>query len=98
MKRPISIINRDLNLYYGIMNETTIKIDQILEIKILPKEIEYNEKRRKFSFLDTPNILIKLKKENTLNGLYGIKKKFSEIGIYVDNPTEFQKTIQESKP
>ncbi|WP_299530180.1 hypothetical protein [Ulvibacterium sp.] len=95
MKRPISITDGKLHLYYGIMNETVIDIKQIETIEITSKEIDYNKGTKKFSFLDSPNIMIKLKKEGTLNGLYGMKRKFSAIGVYVDKPTEFNNALQQ---
>lgn len=94
IKRPISIENNKLNLYYGIMNEAIIDIQQISSIEITSKDIEFNKEMRKFSFLDSPNIIVKLKNENTMNGLYGMRRKFKSLALYVDNTAEFKKQIE----
>ncbi len=94
IKRPISIENSKLNLYYGIMNEAIIDLQQISSIEITSKDIEFNKEIRKFSFLDSPNIIVKLKNENTMNGLYGMKRKFKSLALYVDNPGDFKNQIE----
>jgi len=93
LKRPISIENGKLFLRHGIMTETTIDIKDIESIALTSKDVELNKETRKLSFLgelESHNVLIKLKKENTLTGLYGIKRKFINIVLYVDNKIEFK--------
>jgi len=95
-KRPISIENNNLYLRYGIMNEATIVLKEIDSIEISSKDIELNKKTRKLSFLgelESHNIIIRLKKENTLIGLYGIKKKFKVLALHIDNKYEFKNQI-----
>ena len=91
-KRPISIENNKLYLRYGIMTETTIKISDIDFIEQSSKDIELNDETRKLSFLgelENHNIVIHLKTENTLIGLYGIKKKFKKLALHVDDKVGF---------
>ncbi len=94
IKRPISIENNKLNLYYGIMGEVIIDINEISSIEISSKDIEFNKEIRNFSFLDSHNIIIKLKKENTFSGVYGIKRKFNSLALYVDNAVEFKRQLE----
>lgn len=94
-KRPITINKGRLSLNYGIMNQSVIDIEQISSIEIISKEVEYKKEIRKFSFLDSPNIIIKLNKKNTLDGLYGIKREFTGIAVYVDNPQELKDALQQ---
>ena len=95
-KRPISIENDKLFLRYGIMNEATIDLKNIDSIEVSSKDIELNKETRKLSFLgelESHNIIIRLKEENTLVGLYGIKRKFKNLAFYVDDKNEFKNRI-----
>lgn len=95
-KRPIAIENDKLFLRYGIMNETTIDLADIDSIEISSKDIELNNETRKLSFLgelESHNVVIKLKKENTLIGLYGIKRTYKNLALHVDNKIEFKNRI-----
>jgi len=96
IKRPITIENNKLNLHYGIMNETIIDIKEISSIEITSKDIIFNKEIRKFSFLDSHNVIIKLKNEHTLSGLYGIKRKFRTLAIYVDEKEKFKNIIEKN--
>lgn len=95
-KRPISIENNKLFLRYGIMNETTIDLASIDSIEISSKDIELNEETRKLSFLgelEGHNVIIRLRKENTLVGLYGRKRKYMNLALHVDQKNEFKDRI-----
>jgi len=95
-KRPIIIENNKLFLRYGIMNETTIDIRNIESIEVTSKDVELNKETRKLSILgelESHNIIIKLKEENTLIGLYGIKRKFKNIIFHIDDKNEFKNRI-----
>ncbi len=91
-KRPIAIENNRLYLRYGIMTETIIDLKDIDSIKISSKDIALNKETKKLSFLgelESYNIIIHLKKENELAGLYGIRRKYKNLALYVDDKTEF---------
>jgi len=95
-KRPISIENDRLYLRYGIMSETTIYIKDIDRVEISSKDIEINKETRKLSFLgelEGHNIIIRLKKENELIGLYGLKRKYKNLALYIDEKIEFKNRI-----
>nr|WP_288934228.1 hypothetical protein [uncultured Allomuricauda sp.] len=92
-KRPILIKNGKLFLRYGIMNETIISIDNINSIELSSKDIELNKETRKLSFLgelESHNIIIRLKEENILTGLYGTKRKYRNLVLHVDKNAEFK--------
>ncbi len=96
IKRPISIENNRLYLRYGIMTETIIDLKDIDSIEISSKDIELNKETKKLSFLgelESHNIIIRLKKENELAGLYGTRKKYKNLALYVDDKTEFTNQI-----
>ena len=95
-KRPILIENGKLFLRYGIMNETTITIKNIDSIEVTSKGIKFNKETRKLSFLgelESHNVVIHLKEENILIGLYGIKRKFKTLALHVDDKIKFSNTI-----
>ena len=95
-KRPISIENGRLYLRYGIMNETTIELNKIESIILSSKDIEPTTETRRLSILgelESHNLVIRLKEENILYGLYGIKRKYKVLALYVDNKEEFQNQV-----
>ncbi|MDO5981784.1 hypothetical protein [Flavivirga spongiicola] len=96
IKRPISIENDKLYLRYGIMSESTIDLEKIDSIEISSKDIGKNKAVRKLSFLgelEGHNIIIKLKTEHTLIGLYGVKRKFRVLALHVDDKIAFKNRI-----
>ncbi|QBA63971.1 hypothetical protein [Muriicola soli] len=98
-KRPISIENNKLFVRYGIMNETTIDLSSIDSIEISSKDIELNTETRKLSFLgelEPHNVVIRLKEKNTLIGLFGIKRKYKNLALHVDDKTEFKNRINKA--
>ena len=98
-KRPISIEGNKLCLRYGIMNETTIDLANIDSIEITSKDIELNKETRKLSFLgklESHNTVIRLKVENTLIGLYGIKRKYKNLALHIDKKNEFINQINKA--
>ena len=97
-KRPIAIEKNKLVLRYGIMNETTIYFNDIDSIEITSNDIELNNETRKLSFLgelESHNVIIRLNKENELIGLYGFKKKYKNLILYVDDKFEFNNQVQQ---
>lgn len=99
LKRPISIEQNQLCLRYGIMSESTIDLDQIESVEISSMEITPDEKTRKLSILgdlESHNVIIHLKGENELGGLYGIKKKYRTLAFYVDDTIGFQKQLNKA--
>ncbi len=97
MKRPIVIEENMLHLRYGILSETSIAIDDIETIEISSKDLEWNDQNRKLSplgELEAHNMMITLKKENTLVGLYGIKKPYTRIAFFVDKKEEFKAQLE----
>ena len=96
IKRPLSIENDKLYLRYGIMNESTIDLKEIESLEISSKEIDKSKESRKLSFLgdlESHNVIIRLKTEHTLIGLYGVKRKFKLLALHVDNNIEFKNRI-----
>ncbi|GMN10547.1 hypothetical protein MTsPCn9_24770 [Croceitalea sp. MTPC9] len=92
LKRPILIENNTLYLRYGIMNESVVPIKAIDSVELFTKGIKLDRETRKLSFLgelESHNVMIRLKKEHTLTGLYGIKRNFKVLVLHVDNKIEF---------
>lgn len=91
-QRPIVITNESLLLRNGIMAETSIKLDQILNIEIYKKSIEKEDGINFLSpFKDAEghNVLISLKSPETISGFYGIKKEYTRLALFVDEPEKF---------
>ncbi|MDD7887063.1 hypothetical protein [Flavivirga sp. 57AJ16] len=99
IKRPIAIEHNTLYLRYGIMNESTMDLKNIDSIEISSKDIKNNKEIRKLSFLgelENHNVIITLKTEHTLIGLYGVKRKFKVLALHVDDKIEFKNRINKA--
>ncbi|MEQ8547074.1 MAG: hypothetical protein RIC03_04150 [Cyclobacteriaceae bacterium] len=95
-KRPISIEGDCLHLKYGIMNETTIDLAKIDKVLISSKDIEFDKETRKFSILgqlESHNVVIYLKQEHSMTGLYGIKRNYMNLALHVDDKIKFVNKI-----
>ncbi len=96
-QRPISINQNSLTLKYGILNEVEISFSDIDKIELSRKSLEKNELTKTLSplgELESHNIIIRLKKEKELVGLYGMKKRFNILGLHIDEPEEFNERIE----
>lgn len=91
-RRPVSLDPGHLALRYGIMNEARIPYADIESVNGSGKATGKNEPAGSlspFRRLENHNVVIKLKKECTMTGLYGIRKKFRVIGLHLDEAEEF---------
>ncbi|TRO64372.1 hypothetical protein [Christiangramia sabulilitoris] len=98
-KRPVIIGQNKLYLRYGIMSEAVVKIEDIKAIEISSKDIELNSETRKLSFLgslESHNLVLYLKRENTLYGLYGRKSTFKTLLLHIDEKHKFKEQIEVS--
>jgi hypothetical protein len=97
IKRPISIENNTLYLYYGVMSEAIIDIKDIASIEASTRTLGLDKETKRLSplgELESHNIIIRLNKPNVLNGFYGIKKEFKTIVFHVDNRDEFKTQLE----
>jgi hypothetical protein len=97
-KRPFFIENNTIYLSYGIMTETIIPINNIDTIEILGiKDIELDKETKYLSLfgsLENPNLKIKLKEDQQLQGLYGTSKTYKTLLLHVDEKARFKKHIE----
>lgn len=91
-RRPIKIEDGILKLRYGIMAETEIVMTDIIEVEKSRKSIEKIDHAIKLSPLgdmESHNVILKLNKPHTLDGVYGIKKEYETIALFVDDVDGF---------
>ena len=91
-KRFITIENKILHLRFGIIAEVSISIKDIESIEIYSKDLGTEINTIKISpmgDLISHNVLISLRKEHKLIGLYGKTKTFENIAFSVDENSEF---------
>uniref|UniRef100_UPI00404929E2 hypothetical protein n=1 Tax=Fulvivirga sp. TaxID=1931237 RepID=UPI00404929E2 len=96
--RPISIVENSVNLKYGIMNEVSITFDEIESIEISSRELDKGKLEKKLSLLgelESHNVIIQLKNEQQLVGLYGMKSEFKVLGFYIDTALEFKAKLDD---
>lgn len=97
-QRPIVIEQDRIVFRYGILNETTINFDQIEKLEPTRKSIENMEGTRKLSPLgemESHNLLVHMKSEHTMHAIYGFKKKFSTLAVFVDDVQGFTKAVED---
>lgn len=89
--RPHIIEDQSLQLRFGIMNEATIDLVEIEEIFQSTKELEEGtfQSLSPLGNLDSHNVILRVKNEQTIEGLYGTEKKFKVLVLNLDQPTEF---------
>lgn len=98
-KRPVVIGEDSLLLRYGILNEAQIPLKDIAEIEFSSKTIDPIPLVRKISPLGdliSHNVMVHLKKEYQLNGLYGSKKNFTTLAFRVDDEDAFKECMRKS--
>ncbi len=97
-KRPFKIKNNTLYLNHGIMTETKILISNIETLEVLGiKDIELDKETKYLSLfgsLENPNLKIKLKKQQQLQGLYGTTKTYKTLLLHVDEKVRFKKHVE----
>jgi len=97
-KRPISLEDKEVALRYGIINEARILYTNIESIELSTKELGKSKQVKDLSPLgDTVghNVIISLKTESVLTGLYGIRKKFKVISFHLDEPERFKEMVDD---
>ena len=96
-RRPIAINQDSVMLKYGILNEVEIPFSDITHIELSRKSLDKDVLTKSLSplgALERHNVIIHLKKEHELIGLYGMKKKFKVIGLHLDEPNYFKNKIE----
>ncbi|MCH4822084.1 hypothetical protein ML462_02775 [Gramella lutea] len=99
-KRPVYIVDKKLFLNYGIMKETVIDLKNIVTVEISSRDIELDSDTAKLSLLgnlESHNIILHLKKEETLTSLYGKRKNFKIIALHIDDKLKFKEQIDAHK-
>jgi hypothetical protein len=95
--RPITLDEKNLFLRYGIMNYATIPFNDIKNIEISGRDLDKEKFEKKLFLLgelESHNVILHLKNEHQLVGLYGIKSKFKTVGLYIDKPQEFREKLE----
>jgi hypothetical protein len=79
------------------MQEATIPLSEIKEIKISKKSFTKEDNILRFALLgelESHNVLIEVHNEQTLHGLFGIKKPFTKLALHVDKDAAFKTYIE----
>lgn len=89
--------NKMLHLKYGFACQTSIPFNQIKGIEKTRRTISDSKNHVSlslFDMLDSKNLDIYLKEENTIQRLYGIEKPYTSISIFVDELETFAEAIE----
>lgn len=91
-QRPIVLDDERIYFRYGFMAETIVHYADIESIEIGNKVKDVDKLTKKLSIfgdLDSYNIILKLKQEQKIDGLYGLKKKYTTLLFFVDEKEKF---------
>lgn len=97
-KRPIVIGDNHLVVRYGMINEVDIVFEDIESIELSTKTLEKKKLTKTlspFGEMEGHNLILTLKKEYVLVGLYGLRKRCKTIAFYLDEPKDFKKKIDQ---
>ncbi|MEQ8472296.1 MAG: hypothetical protein RIC35_13980 [Marinoscillum sp.] len=95
-QRPITINQNSITLKYGILNEVEIPFTELEDVELSTKELEKAPQTKTLSplgGLESHNVVLYLKSEHELIGLYGLKKRFTVLALHVDKPQEFHESL-----
>ena len=88
-----------LTLRYSIMSETRVPYSAIDTILLSQTDLEKDKLARTLSplgELESYNVILQLKNENTLIGLYGIQRKYTTLALHVDEVNRFKEKLEEA--
>jgi len=95
-RRPIILEDEKVILRFGIMSETEVQYEDIEKVVLSQRSIQNNPLVKKLGTeLTSQNVVIYLKKENILRGLFGIKSKFNVLTLFVDDHNFFKEKIDQ---
>ncbi len=97
-KRPIVLDSDSLKLRYGIMKEVDIKIKDIAAVEMTTKNSDENDHTTTYLSIlgnsEGHNMLITMRTPYILNGVYGTKKKFRKIALFIDDKQKFYHQLE----
>lgn len=80
-----------------MFNDATIPLAKIAEMDFSRKCIKLDEQTRillGLGEIDSYNVILHLKNEHTMYGLYGFTKNFTTIAFYVDDKEGFETKLK----
>ena len=86
-----------LKLRAGYFNESNIALNNIDKIEMSQRTLNKADGFIKLSpldMIDSHNVIIHLNEEETLYKMYGFKKEYQSIGVFLDEPKKFVESIQ----
>ena len=88
-----------LTLRYSIMSETRVPYSAIDTILLSQTDLEKDKLARTLSplgELESYNVILQLKNESPLLGLYGIQRKDTTLALPVDEENRFKAQLEEA--
>jgi hypothetical protein len=96
-KRFIAIEEDQLVLRYGIMAQTHILIQHIHQVELSARDVTPNAATRKLSplgQLESHSVILHLKRDHVLQGLFGIRHRFRTLLLHVDDKVRFKAELE----
>ncbi len=97
-RRFINMDEKKLNLKYGLFGDVSIPFSDIESVELTRKEPKDKEGVVKLALLEpleNHNTILHLKKEVTISGAYGTKKKGTKIMLFIDDKEQFETAVNE---
>ena len=96
-QRPIVLDSQTLKIRYGLLSETTFPIANIASVERLSLATSLDSSTRALSplgELEPPNTLIRLTAEAHIETLYGARRPFTSLALFVDEPERFADALR----
>lgn len=97
MRRFTEINGHNLILRYGLFGDATIDVKNIEDISLVKGEPEgkHIKKLAMLGGLERQNVQIQLTNPVSVESIYGMRKSYSSIMVYIDNPEDLIDRVRE---
>ena len=93
-KRPILVYADTLSIRIGFRWRVLIPLHSIEKVIYTKRDIKSTDGLLKAVLVGNQNLIIELKEHRVAYGLYGFKKRFNRISLFIDDIKEFEKYIK----
>lgn len=99
IQRPIFLDDENsiLHLKYGFFSDFKLNIDSIESVEMNTDDLPEDKSVMPFSPLGKigeHNVILHLKKEEVITGIYGLKKRAKALALYIDEKESFVETLE----
>lgn len=92
-RRPIVLTGTTLHVRYGFLGDTAIDLNDIRSVELVARDTPIDRETITRLSPFGHNVIVHLKKENTIEGAYGTRKRYRSLALYVDGSRRFKERV-----